>query len=110
LSQYLEAIRGPVIITAANTIRSAAKIALAKPRLADQIAKGILRVEEARYQTPECRNVALGHAITSLRQFFPQIQDRGPVLAMVRRQLGNARSATRWKAAVFLMQVEKAAA
>lgn len=110
LDQYLGLIRGPVMITAANTIRSAAKIALAKPQLADRIARGILEVETARYQTAECRNVALGHAIASLQLFFPSLHDREPVLAMARRQLRNTRNATRQKATRFLALEERAAA
>ncbi len=110
LRRYLEPIRGPVMITAANTIRSAAKIALAMPDLADPIANEILRVEEARYQTSECRNVALGHAILALEQFFPYIHDRARVLAMARRQLRNPRPATRRKAEKFLKHDWAAAA
>ncbi len=110
LPRYLEPIRGPVMITAANTIRSAAKIARAMPELADPIAEAILKVERARYQTAECRNVALGHAILALEEFFPYIHDRGRVLAMARRQLRNPRSATRRKAEKFLKHDGAAAA
>jgi hypothetical protein len=110
LPRYLEPIRGPVMITAANTIRSAAKIAVAMPDLADPITNELLRVEEARYQTSECRNVALGHAILALEQFFPYINDRARVLAMARRQVRNPRNATRRKAEKFLKHDWAAAA
>jgi hypothetical protein len=98
------------MITAGNIMRSAAKIALAKPRFADRIAKEIMRVEKARYQTPECRNVALGHAIVSLQGFLPQIHNRAVVLTMVRRQVSNPRGATRRKAERFLKQAGTMAA
>jgi len=101
-ARYLEPIRGPVMITAANVMGGAAKIALAKPKLADKIAKEILRVEGAQYQTPECRNVALGHSINSLAQFFSHLSKRQAVVNMVRRQLRNPRNATRRKAEQFL--------
>jgi len=101
-ARYLEPIRGPVMITAANVMGGAAKIALAKPRLADKIAREILKVEAAQYQTPECRNVALGHSINSLAQFFAHLRKRQAVVDMVRRQLHNPRQATRRKAERFL--------
>lgn len=66
LAKYFEPIQGSVLITAANVIRSAPKIALAKPELADRIAKELLKVEGAQYQSTECRNVALGHTIKTL--------------------------------------------
>lgn len=102
LDRYLAPISGPVMITAANTIGGAGKIARAKPRLADRIARALLRVEEANYQTPECRNVALGHVVKSLDLFFEHIGDPKPVLAFVERQLENSRNAVKKKAAAFL--------
>lgn len=104
LTRYLRPIAGPVLITAANTIGGAGKMAAAKPRLADRIARALMRVEAANYQTPECRNVALGRVVESLELFFDQVKDRQSVLEFVRRQLGNARPAVRRKAARFLVQ------
>lgn len=66
--RYFAPIPGPVLITAANVIGGAAKIALAKPALTDRIIGEILKVEKARYQTDECRNVALGQAIDSFER------------------------------------------
>lgn len=100
--RYFAPIPGPALITAANVIGGAAKITSAKPHLADRIVRELLKVEKAQYRTTECRNVALGHAIKAFDQFFDQIRDKGPVIALVRRQLENTRNATRKKAEVFL--------
>jgi len=102
LDRYLAPISGPELIDAGNTIGGAAAIALAKPHLADRIAAAILQVSRATYATPECRNVAAGHAIQALARFFPHVQDKKPVLAFVRAQLKNSRPATRKKAEKFL--------
>ena len=99
---YFEPIPGPTLITAANVIAGAAKIAQAKPQLTERIVRELLKVEKAQYKTTECRNVALGHAIKAFAQFFDQIRNQGPVIAFVRRQLENPRDATRKKAGVFL--------
>ncbi len=102
LDTYFAPIRGPVMITAANVIKGSPKIAVAKPHLTERIVKELTRVEKGKYQTNECRNVALGHAIEALDLFFEQIEDRKPVLRLVRRQRKNRRNATRRKAERFL--------
>ena len=67
-----------------------------------RITAEILKVGRAKYQTAECRNVALGGAIESFDQFFDQIEDKKRVVRLVKRQLKNTRSATRKKAERFL--------
>lgn len=78
LPKYLGPIPGPVLITAANVIIGGARIGTAKPYLADRIAAEILKVEHAQYRTPECRSVALGHAINSLDQLFDCLEKKQP--------------------------------
>jgi len=102
LARYFSPISGPVMITAANAIRGGARIAQAKPHLADQIAVEILKVATARYQTPECRNVAIGHAILALSAFVRLLRQPTPAVQFVRKQMRNRRPATRSKAAQFL--------
>jgi hypothetical protein len=98
LEKYFAPIPGPVMITAANLIQNGAVIAQAKPHLADRIAAQILKVERANYETAECRNVAIGHAVVALGEMLGRLQTPAPALAFVERQLQNSRSATRKKA------------
>ena len=100
--KYFAPIPGPQLIPAANAISGAGKIARAKPELVDKIADELLKVESAKYQTAECRNIALGKAITSFNQFYEQITDKEAVLRLVKGQLDNTRNATRKKAEGFL--------
>jgi hypothetical protein len=92
--KYYAPIAGPAMVTAANIIGSSAKIALAKPELTQRITREILKVEKAKYQSrgkpsPECRNVAIGHAIDSFDKFYEQIDDKKSVITFVKRQLKN---------------------
>jgi hypothetical protein len=105
--RYFAPIPGPVMITGANVIGAAARIAKAKPSLSGRISAELLKVERAEYQTPECRNIALGHAIKSFDQFFDQIEDKKPVIRLIRKQLENTRPATRKKAERFLHKHRK---
>jgi hypothetical protein len=102
LDKYLQPISGHVMITAANVIVGAGKIAQAKPHLAEKITRALLRVEKANYQTEECRNMALGHAVASLDLFFEHLEKPQPVVEFVKRQLHNRRNAVKMKAAKFL--------
>lgn len=99
---YLAPIAGPYLIDAANTMRGATAIAAAKPQLADKIARQILKVEHATYDTPECRNVALGHAINSFERLFPLAVGKAAIQRFVLRQAENPRAGTRKKAEKFL--------
>ena len=102
LDRYLAPIGGDEMIAAANTIQGAADIALAKPYLADRIARAIVEVQHANYQRPECRQVAAGHAIQALDRFFHHVQRKEVVLAFVAAQLESSRPATRKKAERFV--------
>lgn len=102
LDRYLAPIGGGEMIAAANTIQGAADIALAKPYLADRLARAIVEVRDANYQRPECRQVAAGHAIRALDRFFPLVQRKEMVLAFVAAQLESPRPATRKKAERFI--------
>jgi hypothetical protein len=77
-------------------------IAQAKPHLADRIAAEVLKVGKARYQTAECRNVAIGHAILALGDILPLLREPAPIVRFVRTQIRNSRPATRKKAEQFL--------
>ncbi len=105
--KYYAPIAGPAMVTAANTISSSAKIALAKPELTQAITREILKVEKAKYQrhgnlSPECRNVAIGQAIDSFEKFFEQIDDKKAVITFVKSQLKNTRKQVAKKAERFI--------
>lgn len=101
LDQYLAPIDGPAMITAATAIAGGAVIAAAKPYLAPAIAKRILAVERAVYATPECRNVAIGHALKALDRLALLLEDAPEVRAFAGRQIANPRPATAKRAAAL---------
>lgn len=98
LGDYLAPVQGPHMIGAAEAVAGAAFIASAKPYLADAIASAILRVELGEYARPECRNVAIGHALRACLTLAPAMADTSALKAFAERQLDNPRPATRRKA------------
>lgn len=93
LDAYLAPIRGDNLISAANAIQGAGRIGAARPDLLERILPPILAVENARYETAECRNVALGHVLSVLAGLGPQICRRPDVASLIRRQQTNIRAA-----------------
>lgn len=107
LNKYFRPITGPVLITAANIIGHAWKIALARPDLADRIARWVVATEEAVYRhhgevSSECKNIACAHAIDTLDRFYEKVESKKFVMDFVRRQLNNPREAISKKAKAFL--------
>jgi hypothetical protein len=105
--KYFEPIGGPTMVTAASIIGGSVTIAQAKPELTDAITHEILRVEKAKYLikgelSPECRNVAIGHAICSLEGFYDRIENKSDVIKFIKRQLKNTRKPVAKKAEQFL--------
>lgn len=101
---YFAPIGGPVLITAANIIKASARIAKAQPKLANRIAKQLLSVEEAKYMTAECRQIALCQAVRSFDEIFDLLDDKSAVTEFVRRRLKSHRNSTRQAALKFFKQ------
>jgi len=106
-NKYFSPIHEHHMITAANTIKAAVKIASNKHNLTEKISEEILKVEEADYETTECNNIVIGQAIKSLNELFPQLKTKESVFAFVKRQLKNKRPATRKKAEIFIRKNQK---
>jgi hypothetical protein len=102
LDRYLALISGPNLISTANAIRGAAIIGVAQPQLLKRIVSRIMRVEDTEYATPECRNVAVGHALKALEELVDLLPDPRGVRLFAARQLGNRRPATSARARKFL--------
>ena len=102
---YLAPIAGPVMVTAANSIMGSAKIAQTHKHLSNRIVRAILQVENAKYQTDECRNVAIGHAITALG--LMEVKRSADAVGFLERQTANTRASTRKKAELLLKEIRK---
>ena len=102
LETYFAFIPGPNMITAANAIRALGIVAQNRPELLDRIIPAILQVENAAYDTSECRNVAIGHALDVLRELRPEVNRRPEVEGFIRRQQSNSRAAVARRAKAML--------
>jgi hypothetical protein len=98
IEDYLGPIKGPVLMVAANAVQGAARIAAAKPHLANRIAQAILEVSEGSYKTPECKQVIGGQAVEALDAITHLVTDLRPLRKFIRAQTESSRKSTRTKA------------
>ncbi len=90
------------LITANHAIAALTHIALSKPEYQDKITCELLKVENCKYDTEECRNIAVGKVVQALGTYIKQSKHDPQVLEFVKRQTASSRSATRKKAEKFL--------
>jgi hypothetical protein len=98
IATYLKPIEGPDLITAGNTIRGAAGIALAKPWLTGTVVESLLNVENCTYTTDECREIVVGKSMEALELLFPQCNNHDELREFAARHLMSRRPATKKKA------------
>jgi hypothetical protein len=103
--KYYSFLNDEYMVTVANVVGNSGRIAKAKPHLAERITNVLLNVEKIKttpHLTPECRNVIIESAISSLDMYFDQIQNKDEVISFVERQLNNSRKTAKLKAEKFL--------
>lgn len=102
--EYFGIIKQPLLIPAANVVKASKTIIKAKPELADKIIADILRIENYDYETPECKNIILGHAILTFHQTMGLVNRKfvKSIIKFVWNSQNNSRPGTRNKALKFL--------
>jgi len=108
--KYYSFLLADSMITVAHTIDNSAKIAKARPHLAQMITSELLKIENIPtkpHLTQECKNILLGKVISAFGMYFDQIKNKHSVISFVKRQTNNTRNATKAKAEKFLKRIEK---
>jgi hypothetical protein len=102
--KYYSIISEGELISAANVISSSVRIISGKPALKEKIAENILKVEKAVYETAECHNIAVGHALKFFENVFNKLSSKHKEAAkqFALKELKNSRPAVRKEAARFL--------
>ncbi len=92
--KYYSNLNSEYMVTVANLVGNSKTIALAKPHLIPKITAELLKVENLAttpHLTSECKLVIAEAAVESFDGFFDRVEDKGAVVAFVRRQLGSSR-------------------
>ncbi|UCE15572.1 MAG: hypothetical protein JSV12_06775 [Candidatus Bathyarchaeota archaeon] len=103
--KYYSFLSAESMITVAHVVDNSGKIAKAKPHLTEKITHELFKIEKIP-RNQECKNILLGKAILAFGMFFDQIENKDYVISFVKRQLNNARNATKAKAEKILKIIE----
>lgn len=107
LNKLIKLLNAGNMITANHVIHALTNIVLSKPEYEQMITKELLKVEYYNYDTEECRNIALGKVILSMRSYLDKLKDKEKVIEFVERQTKNSRNATKKKAEQLLSKIKK---
>jgi hypothetical protein len=105
--KYYSLLEEGYMVTAANVVGNSAKVARAKPHLADRIAERLLGVEKIAtgpHMTGECKRVVAEKAVEALGSFYDLLSRsaRKKVIAFMKRQLTSSRASLARAAKEFL--------
>lgn len=103
--KYYSYLSDEYMVTVANVVGNSAKIALAKPYLAQRITMQLLKVKDIKvtpHLTEECKLVIAEQAIKTFDTFFGHIDAKEQVIAFAKKQLDSSRTSLRVKAQIFL--------
>ena len=107
LDDYFARIEGPVMVTAANAIKWAAKIVKGQPDLADQVVAQVLRGEAGVYESAECHEIVCGAAINTFYRIRKWVSEPEVLYAFAQRHRNSERMPTRKAAEKFIARYEK---
>jgi|WetSurSiteA1Bulk_404760.scaffolds.fasta_scaffold31379_2 hypothetical protein len=97
---------GGELIAANHAIAALANIGRAFPMEQKKITANLLAIENAVFETDECRNIAIGKTILALVTFLDPGNTPKEVIEFARRHTVNQRPATAKKAESFLRKLE----
>jgi hypothetical protein len=93
----------PSMIPAANLVGMSGKIAVSKPNMQTRIINRLIEIDSTDHSN-ECKNIIKGKAIESFSKFYGSTSpsNQKKIMAFVKKEMKNQRSATRKKAEKFL--------
>lgn len=104
---YFALIHDPQMITAANVIGNAWKIAIAKPELESDITRRMLEAERIVYMykgepSPECNCIVCGHVLECFEHYFDISENQTAMIDYAKGQVRSSRKAVAKSAEKFL--------
>jgi hypothetical protein len=103
--KYYSFLSNEYMVTVANVVVNSAKIALAKPYLAQRITEQLLKVQDLKvtsHLTEECKLVIAEHTIKTFDTFFNHIETKDQVIAFTQKHINSSRISLREEAEIFL--------
>ena len=100
-------LHGGQLITCNHAIYALGLIAKNKPTNRTKIIKELLAVSEDTFETKECKDIAIGKVIETLKNFSDEIKDDKEVIKFISQAQRCERNATKKKADSLLKIIQK---
>jgi hypothetical protein len=80
-------------------------IAKNKPELRHSIINELLSISKDQFDTEECKNIATGKVLETLKNFLDDIRNNKDVITFIEQAKNNTRNATRKKAETLFKRI-----
>jgi hypothetical protein len=108
--KYYSFLGSEYMVTVSNVVVNSAKIASAKPYLADRITTELLKIQNLKvtaHLTEECKLLIAEQALKTFDAFFGNIDAKEPVIALAKKHIDSSRKSLREEAERLLKVREK---
>lgn len=109
IPKLLALLHGGHLITSNNTTMALGIIAQNQPKLRAQILHELLSIHHDTFETDECREIAIGKVLETLKSFIPYINKDSIAKQFIDRGAASTRNATKKKAELLLKKIAQAA-
>jgi hypothetical protein len=98
IENLLDLLHSGHLITSNHAIFALGLIAKNKPEHRARIIRELFTVSKDKFETEECKNIAIGKVVVTLGGFPDDIKDDGKILTFIKQSQHSTRNATKKKA------------
>ena len=107
MQDLIKHLHGGVLITCNHSIFALGLIYQNKPNLKEKILKELIAISQDKFETDECKNIAIGKVLEAIKPFVADIKNSKPVMTFIENATKSERNSTRKRAEQLLKKIEK---
>ncbi len=107
MPDLIKKLHGGVLITCNHAIFALGLIYQNKPNLKNAIIKELISIFGDKFETNECKNIAIGKVLEAIKPFVSEIKDNESVISFIENATKSDRNATKKKAEQLLKKIVK---
>jgi len=107
IPDLLKHLHGGVLITSNHSIFALGLIYQNKPNFREKILEELISISKDNFETDECKNIATGKVLETIKPFVADIKNNKSVITFVENATKSDRNATRKRAEQLLKKISK---
>ncbi|MGI6047436.1 MAG: hypothetical protein ACOYEG_05435 [Petrimonas sp.] len=107
MPDLIKMLHSGVLITCNHVTFALGLIYQNKPDLKEIIIKELLSISGDKFETDECKNIAIGKVLEAIKPFVSEIKDDSSVILFIENATKSERNATKKKAEQLLKKITK---